>query len=92
MNYTKGEWKIGYRGWSATPVVFVDSEVPIVIADCGQDGRIADDTRKSNAQLITATPDLYEALKVCRDYIEHNYANSEIEDAANKALAKAEGK
>lgn len=49
--------------------------------------------RKANAELITAAPDLYEALKdIMELYGPGTLATEEIYDKACRALSKAQGK
>ena len=74
MEYTKGEWKykkglehLDIITSELTTICYLPNDVPEV---------------QANAQLILATPRMYEALKLIRGY-------SEMVD---EALAKAEGK
>ncbi len=93
MEYTPGAWKVGFKGWGETPIVFVKpSSVPIEIVECSGDESIA------NAHLVAAAPDMYEA---CKELISLQKLKPEERDVANamriitdidKALAKAEGK
>lgn len=92
MNYTKGEWK-------------VEDETVIVcgmrlIASTTAGGFNYSAYRKeneANAHLISAAPDMYEALKALDEYgnASHPY-NLKLKKVAfellDKALAKAEGK
>jgi len=88
MNYTKGKWERhsapnGYHIWCGNKH----------IADVGDK---EDKEQSGNAYLISAAPDMYEALKAtiarrmeCHE-TESAYIPPEIE-LAYKALAKAEG-
>ncbi len=78
MSYTKGEWKarklfnrLGHEIW---------------IVECNRI-LIARDLTEANAQLIVASPDLYEACKEA-----YSFCDDRVRFKIKKALAKAEGK
>ena len=82
MNYTKGEWKANRHG------VFVECR-NLIIANIVN--RETNDETIGNARLISAAPDMYEALKQYeRIGIFKEYPNY-LEGLRN-ILAKAEGK
>jgi hypothetical protein len=85
MNYTKGEWRVGYKNWGLEPVVIIGDDVnPAVIASCsmGIEGGV-------NARLISAAPDMYEALK---EIFESRELPIALANMAMEALSKAEDK
>lgn len=96
MEYTKGEWKVGFPE---------DGTLFIRVRTSRAVRRIATifDNREenlANAQLIAAAPDLYEALKALTthfklsphlDNLRTGYDEDYIEQA-ERAIAKAEGK
>ncbi len=96
MNYTKGEWKVAentgvivHNGLMIAHVALDDS-LPI---------KEGISQRQANANLIAATPDMYETLKNARALLDAQVPRhpddpilaSQIEEF-DKALAKAEGK
>jgi len=107
MNYTKGEWKVAiakYKGkWSQIHIYREECQEPIigmgsgtVICTMTNCDVLGDDTESlANANLIAASPDMYEALKRllkkmpdCGGCIKTEATILEAQDA----LAKAEGK
>ena len=86
LNYTKGEWKAVYHGWvddGSKPIWFVETA----------DDVICEIHDKANAQLISASPDLYEALKDALntlDAVDNLYPTPNTQCIIKKALAKAE--
>jgi hypothetical protein len=78
MNYTKGEWKvecIGSEGYQVRPdngnmPISMVKELkrfrPIVISMGGDF-----ETQKANAHLISAAPDMHEALKAIIEHVEN---------------------
>ena len=83
MNYTKGEWKSDqFRQ------VVSESKV---ICFIGLRGHIEDDEDASNANLIAAAPDMYEALKAINAAKDPFNDVTIIRNMVN-ALRKAEGR
>ena len=85
MNYTKGEWEVGKHGLT----------YPI---SCGKYSVATGIYNKDNANLISAAPGMYEALK---DILEqanktHLPLGADLSDSikvfGKQAIAKAEGK
>lgn len=70
MEYTKGPWRIASYG---TSILSEDT----VIADKPHDKIVPDSNWEANAQLISASPQLYEALKVALKVYEYAKANHE---------------
>ncbi len=83
MEYTKGEWQADFT--QARPLV-TDEKARIV---CEMPTGANEDW--ANAQLISATPNLYEALKLARDNIQPDRWPA-IAATVDMALAKAEGR
>ena len=90
MNITKGEWKVlAHKGLPIEVIATLDDSTGLGVAT------INPRNAEANANLIAASPDLYEALKEiwtstapkCHD----SYIKA-INDICGKALAKAEGK
>ncbi len=87
MAYTKGEWAVIED--DATFQVYVPSKSTVakIHKRWGDDG-------KANAQLISASPDMYEALKAITSQFSKvdklYYKDNEIISQAEQALAKAE--
>ena len=94
LEYTKGEWQIAGRNADGYSIKQVGCSCKIaqVIKDPLY---VNQDTALANAQLIAASPELYEACKLALDYIvEYDTQNKVISGLSfqlNKALAKAEG-
>ncbi len=100
MNYTEGEWGIlpvGIREWDdeiqhylITGTIGERSGRTIADVGCWKDRT----NGLWDAYLISASPDMYEALHCIKEYCIHN--GLELPDRlvimASKALAKAEGK
>jgi len=82
MNYSKGDWKT-HKNALGQWIVFTDNEL------------IAQVERHYNTKLITAAPDLYEALKEITEQfglVDNLYTKDHrIISRAEQALAKAEG-
>jgi len=93
MNYTKGEWK----AYGST-VHLVDSTTSTNIICCDQLGFMAEGEAHANAYLISAAPEMYEALKgLCHAYNVDEYSIIPSQDPEYwrrvfRALAKAEGR
>lgn len=103
MNYTQGEWKV--TKWSSHNEIHVSAEYDNnlhFVANCGHTGE--DETlpynkeAEANAHLISASPDMYEALNnlynkltSMKTITTDPEANKLLRDA-QKALCKAEGR
>jgi hypothetical protein len=103
MNYTKGEWEVGGKTEH-------DFHAGLIMLNGGYDENeggfpnvcyINDMNRQAetDAHLIAAAPDLYEALKEARLQIEYLHGKFQETSSGNNvlakidnALAKAEGK
>ena len=84
MEYTKGEWKkYGAHVHVNTP--YTSDEIVTVLCP----GWMSKDEQRDNAQLITAAPDMYEALKSIDKWFEKQ--GKPTPEYITKALAKAEG-
>ena len=88
MNYTKGEWKANRHG------VFVECR-NLIIANIVN--RETNDETIGNAHLISAAPEMYEALKTVREQVANFLypkvkllSSKELIVLMDKALAKAE--
>lgn len=101
MNYTKGKWEV-YEGHDGQ---FKD-EPYIVVPPTKADPRECSPTiarvihvtghTESNAQLISAAPELYQALKKFNEYLQSTYPENlklkaEATELMEQALLKAEG-
>lgn len=105
MEYTKGEWKV-IQGLIVPCQVggsppLADNEIPTEyrIAEMFEypDVVYSKDEIRANAQLISAAPELYEALEQAQQDINwmlnnEKFLNPHVFDYLEKALAKAEGK
>lgn len=108
MNYTKGEWIADIR--VGMVAVHIEDKEKFNCLDGMRDEclyyahgyrdhtgtwQVSPET-VANANLIAASPDMYEALKLFDDYLTAAYpSNMKLRQAAaamEKALAKAEGK
>lgn len=97
MGYTKGEWR--RFGGMVDGYGIVSSNGEVIIEQTALNGL----NNEANAHLISAAPDMYEALKDCLQLIEdmmpgvanialQNYQIlNEAPKAGRRALAKAEG-
>lgn len=91
--FTKGPWLCFEEepGISDTVITTqereLNSQVCIVTIDVDFDGRIGDE-QQANASLITAAPDLYEALEVI---LSIEVLGGAAKSLAEDALAKARG-
>ncbi len=100
MNYTKGEWGIlpvqdstvwgdKLEHYLITGAIGGKSDRTIADIGCWKDR----DNGVWDAYLISASPDMYDALHCIKEYVIHN--GIELPDRlvimASKALAKAEG-
>ena len=85
MEYTKGEWKSKMDA-TGERIILVDNDEHLEVICRG--------VRHYNMNLISAAPDMYEALKKLRiQYLfEGQTAESPLTKEVEKALAKAEGK
>jgi len=85
--YAKGKWKATTNVWGAV-IVMADNYI------CRLDGiESPRETREANAHLISAAPEMYEALEAVKDRIEGEWElDADSFQLVLKALAKAEGK
>jgi hypothetical protein len=88
LNFKKGEWTLMGK---SNAIVQCGN---YIVADCTADlGALSKDCVQANAYLISAAPDMYEALKQYQYYNHiHNDMEAILSDLAIKALKKAEGK
>lgn len=102
MEYTKGEWKAEYYNHENDEGYFIlaqeDEHTQGLIADCPPHTD-SPHIGKANAQLISAAPELYEALKtILRNNELGEYESQkqglprliEVRDMARQALAKVD--
>jgi hypothetical protein len=92
--HTKGPWQVHseYNPWVVIGNIGTygfDS-----ICDCDQDShsKLSNEEAKANARLIAAAPELLEALKDLLSRSEHDEYYASESDAAEAAIAKAEGR
>jgi len=83
--FTKGEWTATS---SDGQVGVINKQCLYRIADCRKSG-LSDEENSANAHLIAAAPEMYEALKYARRFL--NPKDQDV-DFIDKALNKAEGK
>ena len=101
MEFTKGEWKYIPESTDYTdgrPDCFkgvihggeLNMAICVMVSDC------LEENVKANANLISAAPDMYEALKELTKYVffssQPNSEGDKLVVKANQALNKAEGK
>lgn len=94
MEYTTGEW---YREGSFS--IHVKSECYNVLVATVEDYDINSTEKESNANLIAAAPDMYEALKRALQDLNESVQRCNMEKScartihlSEQALSKAEGK
>jgi len=92
MKYTKGEWETIYHA----PGNIVQHGIA-GYSIRAEEGIAYNISREANAHLISAAPDMYEALKALLDEYQITDEDTEINVSANwvrafKAISKAEGK
>jgi hypothetical protein len=101
MNYTKGPWVVDYRGSVGHIKSVPEGSKPGVTPTptvCRYDSMaisMSEDEKKDNANLISAAPDLYEALNLVLHWWRHGDEGDmpiSIEVACDKAILKAEGR
>ena len=83
MSYTKGEWF-----FDKGEIIAIPSQTKI----CAHVSGATPEEAKANAKLITAAPDMLEALKMALDKAEQGNAfwNTDIQQM-REAIAKTEG-
>lgn len=97
MEYTKGEWIKGSHNDEplARPFLNIYQEDGRLIAEASREGLMPFEEVEANAQLISASPDLYEACKEIvrwmREWQDPEFHFGHLLEWAEKALAKAEG-
>ena len=84
MNYTKGKWTVSYNGRIEDREHFSVTTDTIQVAEVHprRDGKEAE----ANARLISAAPDMYEALKQAQE------GTGDWRGMIDSALARAENK
>jgi hypothetical protein len=85
MKYTAGPWKAEINDWGRV-IVAADPEIDIACMVNGESSQIAD----ANARLISAAPELLEALKGALAEHSCDWNGCWCQDA-RAAIAKAEG-
>lgn len=105
MDYTKGEWKV-YKFDDIQRIdVVAEDKMNFyngIVANIVGEKSLSYDERKVNAHLISAAPDMYEALKLLKDpqnqvevtplgYAIFRLSKEKVEQIA-RAIEKAEGK
>lgn len=99
MNYTKGEWKVGTKISGHCGLLIISKGKALANVYLNSLARPMTDEHnlrlpenketQSNANLISAAPDMYEALKLAYDAIPEG---RNVKTVIENALAKAEGK
>lgn len=86
MSYTKGEWE----WWTSNSYkrLTAKTDGDVLHAYIASDGHPCIQVSKDDANLISAAPDLYEALKYARRFMDPRTFDTEFID---KALSKAQG-
>ncbi len=98
MNYTQGKWRL-----KNGKIVSGYCPDEALIAELNEDEY--EDVVEANANLIVAAPEMYEALKLVKKYLDRPYSDGwyivvnplekpsiTLGDVIDKALAKAKGK
>jgi hypothetical protein len=91
--HTPGPWTAKMSKWHEEPLL-VQAGMPSnrVLARFGSATEPLDDTDRANARLISAAPEMLEALKLVRESgLADEYGASAVEDAINAAIKKATG-
>jgi len=97
--HTKGPWKVG-DGTYPKSDRFVWGSDGYLIADCSDINNRTSDEERANARLISAAPDLLEALREAQAVLAGTELNDEedqspldvVRSTVSAAIAKAEGK
>ena len=95
MNYTKGEWKVEDWGHCTSVMVTLDNgQRHTLVTDQYCYATKFNGNAKDNAQLTSAAPDMYEALKALIKRIDESgiFLTTQETFNAKTAIAKAEGK
>lgn len=96
MSYTKGPWFVELDQHRDTAYVTADSRdgfIPICSLGIGYQGEIEVE-QEANAKLITAAPELLEALEWIHEEAKSEFAmyeSSSLGETVKKAIAKAKG-
>jgi hypothetical protein len=91
--HTPGPWTAKMSKWHEESLL-VQAGMPSnrVLARFGSATEPLDDTDRANARLISAAPEMLEALKLVRESgLADEYGASAVEDAINAAIKKATG-
>ena len=86
--FTPGSWHVRNNGphWNNPSITNYD----IAYSECGE--LVAEHVyEESDAHLIAAAPDLYEALEEAREFLVHLNVTGSLIDQIDEALAKALG-
>lgn len=93
MNHTRGPWFLINDHCVGGPIEPGWEEAGCGIAHCGMRARTRDEA-KANATLISAAPDMYEALEAIRDFYIRDAPDDEMPKLRQQiiaALEKADG-
>lgn len=85
MKYTPAPWNLRTES-----LIVRSSDGENYIADCGVSYSLSDDEMKANAILVSAAPELLEALESIMPYIAHDKCVPW--EKAQRAIAKAKAK
>lgn len=89
--YTKGPWMVSKTRSNRpiTRVMTVDHNGPVLC----EMNKIGGNDIEADARLIAAAPEMYEALKLAKEYLGWHYYGgaSEAYDAVDAVIAKVEG-
>jgi hypothetical protein len=93
MNYTKGNWVADASRIRTSINVMDTPQKHIAMVNIGKyhEYEITLEEHESNANLLAAAPDLYEALILCTGYIHNEHIKPEDKTFIEKALKKARG-
>lgn len=93
MSYTKGDWLGGKKGYGSPFCVYSDDVTGSVIALCQHELVFrSEEEVLANVQLISAAPDMYEALEFALDaIIEERDKYPATYDRIMRTLGKARG-
>lgn len=98
MNYTKGKWYIWHTNNAGDIIQTTNRQIATIVGAYGWDEKSVKECT-ANANLISASPDMYEALKEAKKVMDSFYNAMPVDTvklhaqiATEKALAKAEGR
>ena len=87
VGHTPGPWKLQTET-PRRPASVIDTSDQIVAEVFGY----SRDSRKANARLIAAAPEMLEALRHALDYVTDSELQVDVEATIRTAIAKAEGR